>query len=202
MTATAPTPRRRRPGNIARQRPRSSASTADRSHGIAPGAWVMEYKVCGPQGCFASDSAAAVAAGDPRRRRRHQLLDLRRHRPVHRPGRAGVPRRLRRRRVRLASAGNDGPGAGTANHLSPWVTTVAASTQTARVRHHADPDGRQRRHVHRRRRLDHRRRRPAAGRAGRRRAPYTTRCAATPRPPGTFTGKIVACQRGGARPGS
>ena len=29
-----------------------------------------------------------------------------------------------------ASAGNDGPGASTANHLSPWVTTVAASTQT------------------------------------------------------------------------
>ena len=29
-----------------------------------------------------------------------------------------------------ASAGNAGPGAGTANHLSPWVTTVAASTQT------------------------------------------------------------------------
>jgi hypothetical protein len=29
-----------------------------------------------------------------------------------------------------ASAGNDGPGASTANHRSPWVTTVAASTQT------------------------------------------------------------------------
>ncbi len=29
-------------------------------HGIAPGAWVMEYKVCGIQGCFSSDSAAAV----------------------------------------------------------------------------------------------------------------------------------------------
>ncbi|MGH9185551.1 MAG: S8 family serine peptidase, partial [Acidimicrobiales bacterium] len=29
-------------------------------HGLAPGAWVMEYKVCGPQGCFSSDSARAV----------------------------------------------------------------------------------------------------------------------------------------------
>src|SRR5690606_16510273 len=28
-----------------------------------------------------------------------------------------------------ASAGNDGPAAGTANHLGPWVTTVGASTQ-------------------------------------------------------------------------
>src|SRR5581483_2391081 len=29
-----------------------------------------------------------------------------------------------------ASAGNSGPAVGTVNHLSPWVTTVAASTQT------------------------------------------------------------------------
>ena len=28
------------------------------------------------------------------------------------------------------SAGNEGPGAATAEHLSRWVTTVAASTQT------------------------------------------------------------------------
>ena len=32
-----------------------------------------------------------------------------------------------------ASAGNEGPGAGTANHLSPWITTVAASTQLRAV---------------------------------------------------------------------
>ena len=29
--------------------------------GVAPGAWVIEYKVCGLEGCFPSDSAAAVA---------------------------------------------------------------------------------------------------------------------------------------------
>jgi subtilase family protein/fibronectin type III domain protein/PA domain-containing protein len=29
-----------------------------------------------------------------------------------------------------ASSGNSGPGAGTANHLGPWTTTVGASTQT------------------------------------------------------------------------
>src|SRR5262249_15893116 len=29
-------------------------------NGIAPGAWVSVYKVCGIQGCFESDSAAAV----------------------------------------------------------------------------------------------------------------------------------------------
>ncbi len=33
-----------------------------------------------------------------------------------------------------ASAGNSGPGAATAEHLSPWVTTVAASTQSRTFR--------------------------------------------------------------------
>ena len=45
---------RHRPGRLGHRSTRSAAS----------------------QGCFGSDSAAAVAAGDPRRRRRHQLLDL------------------------------------------------------------------------------------------------------------------------------
>jgi subtilisin family serine protease len=99
-------------------------------HGLAPGAWVMEYKVCGPDGCFDSDSAAAVARAiidgvdvinfsisggnvpfaDP-----VELAFLDAYA-------AGV--------FVSASAGNDGPGAGTANHLSPWTTTVGASTQT------------------------------------------------------------------------
>ena len=98
--------------------------------GMAPGAWVMEYKVCGPAGCFSSDSSAAVAQAildgvdvinysisggtdpstDP-----VELAFLDAYA-------AGV--------FVAASAGNDGPGASTANHLSPWVTTVAASTQT------------------------------------------------------------------------
>jgi hypothetical protein len=99
-------------------------------HGLAPGAYVMEYKVCGPQGCQGSDSAAAVGQAildgvdvinfsisggtdpftDP-----VELAFLDAYA-------AGV--------FVSTSAGNDGPGAGTANHLSPWVTTVAASTQT------------------------------------------------------------------------
>ena len=103
-------------------------------HGIAPGAWVIEYKVCGPQGCFDSDSAAAVGQAildgvdvinfsisggtvpfsDP-----VELAFLDAYA-------AGV--------FVSTSAGNDGPGAGTANHLSPWVTSVAASTQTREFR--------------------------------------------------------------------
>ncbi len=99
-------------------------------HGIAPGAWVMVYKVCGIDGCFSSDTAAAVEQAildgvdvinysisggvdpfaDPT-----ELAFLDAYA-------AGV--------VVSTSAGNDGPGAATANHLSPWVITVAASTQT------------------------------------------------------------------------
>ena len=87
-------------------------------HGLAPGAWVMEYKVCGPQGCLDSDSAAAVAQAivdgvdvinfsisggtdpfsDP-----VELAFLDAYA-------AGV--------FVSASAGNEGPGANTANHLS------------------------------------------------------------------------------------
>ncbi len=100
-----------------------------RIHGMAPGAWVVEYKVCGPDGCYNSDSTAAVAQAiidgvdvinfsisggnvpfsDP-----VELAFLDAYA-------AGV--------FVSTSAGNDGPGAGTANHLSPWTTSVAASTQ-------------------------------------------------------------------------
>ncbi|WP_109508333.1 S8 family serine peptidase [Nocardioides speluncae] len=164
--------------------------------GMAPGAWVMEYKVCGPQGCFSSDSAAAVAQAildgvevinfsisggtDP-------LTD-----PVELAFldayAAGV--------FVAASAGNAGPGAGTANHLSPWVTTVAASTQkrefantlslTAGNGDTFTADGSS----------------ITAG-AGplpvvlSSAPPYSNNICSAPAAPGTFTGMIVACQRGG-----
>ena len=98
--------------------------------GLAPGAAVVEYKVCGLQGCFSSDSADAVGQSildgadvinfsisggvdplsDPVELAFLDAYD------------AGV--------FVASSAGNDGPGASTANHLSPWVTSVAASTQS------------------------------------------------------------------------
>ena len=80
--------------------------------GIAPGAHVIMYRVCLAQGCFGSDSVAAVAAGDPRRRRRDQLLDLGRRQPVHRPGRAGVPRRGQRGHLRERVGRQRRPGRG------------------------------------------------------------------------------------------
>jgi len=165
-------------------------------HGIAPGAWVMEYKVCGPAGCFGSDSAAAVgqaiidgvdvinfsiSGGNDPFTDPVELAFLDAYA-------AGV--------FVSASAGNDGPGAGTANHLSPWVTSVAASTQTREfattltvTAGNGDTFT-----------MDGASIMPAAGplpvvmAAD---APYSTPLCDAPAPAGLFTGKIVACERGG-----
>lgn len=165
-------------------------------NGVAPGAWVSVYKVCGAAGCFGSDSAAAVEQAvldgvdvinfsisggtnpftDP-----VELAFLDAYA-------AGV--------FVAASAGNSGPTAGTANHLSPWVTTVAASTQdrefvstltltSADGTASATFEG-------------------ASIAAGAGPAPvvlaetiagYDARCLA-PAAPGVFAGVIVACRRG------
>ena len=126
-TGTART--RRRPRRAARSRARScSASTAAPVTGIAPGASVIAYRVCLDEGCFGSDSVKAVEQAivdgvdvinfsisgganpftDPVEL---AFLDA---------TAAGISVN--------ASAGNDGPGAATANHGGPWVTTVGAST--------------------------------------------------------------------------
>lgn len=98
--------------------------------GVAPGAWVMGYKVCGALGCYESDTSAAVEAaildgvdvinysisgGTTPFSDATELAFLDAYA-------AGV--------YVSTSAGNEGPGASTANHLAPWVTSVAASTQT------------------------------------------------------------------------
>jgi subtilisin family serine protease len=167
-------------------------------HGIAPGAHVAVYKVCGTQGCFDSDSAAAVAQA---------ILDGVRAINFSISGgtdpytdtvelafldayAAGI--------VVSASAGNEGPGAGTVNHNSPWVQTVAASTQQRTFRSTvtlngggatlqvsgatitagvANPL-------------------PVVNAAD---PPYNNAGCEVPAAPGTFTGKIVACQRGANR---
>jgi hypothetical protein len=96
--------------------------------GIAPGARVIQYRVCLRSGCFASDSVSAVqqaitdgvnvinfsisggaqAYSDPVEL---AFLDA---------FNAGISVN--------ASAGNSGPGAGTSDHAGPWLTTVGAST--------------------------------------------------------------------------
>jgi hypothetical protein len=96
--------------------------------GIAPGASVIAYRALGPGGGYTSDLLAAVqqaiidgvdvinysvsgSASAYTDAVELAFLDA---------YAAGVSVN--------ASAGNDGPGASTANHAGPWVTTVAAST--------------------------------------------------------------------------
>jgi subtilisin family serine protease len=96
--------------------------------GMAPGAHLIMYRVCLQAGCFQSDSVAAVeqaiddgvdvlnfsisggasAYTDP-----VELAFLDAYE-------AGI--------LVNASAGNSGPGAATADHAGPWTNTVAAST--------------------------------------------------------------------------
>jgi subtilisin family serine protease len=167
-------------------------------HGIAPGAHVSVYKVCGLEGCFQSDSAAAVAqaildgvdainfsisGGTDPYTDAVELAFLDAYA-------AGV--------LVSASAGNDGPGAATVNHNGPWVQTVAASTQTRTFRSTVTLSG-------------------GGGSLQVSGAtitsgiasplpvvkasdpPYNNVGCEVPAPAGLFTGKIVACQRGPGR---
>jgi subtilisin family serine protease len=96
--------------------------------GMAPGAHVIAYRVCLDQGCFESDSVAAVEQAiedgvdvinfsisgganpysDPVELAFLEAYD------------AGI--------LANASAGNAGPDAATADHGGPWVNTIGAST--------------------------------------------------------------------------
>ena len=96
--------------------------------GIAPGAHVIMYRVCANQGCFSSDSAAAVEQA---------ILDgvdvinfsiSGGANPYTDPVELAFLDAYNAGIVVNASAGNEGPGAASANHAGPWVTTVGAST--------------------------------------------------------------------------
>ncbi|MET7280515.1 S8 family serine peptidase [Kribbella sp. NPDC005582] len=102
--------------------------------GIAPAAAVSVYKVCGAAGCYPSDSAAAVARA---------ILDGVRvinfsisggSDPYSDPVELAFLDAYAAGVFVAASAGNSGPGANTTDHRSPWVTTVAASTQSRTFR--------------------------------------------------------------------
>lgn len=96
--------------------------------GIAPRARVVMYKVCGDEGCFNSDSIAAIeqaildgvdvinysiSGGGAPYSDAVEMTYLDAYN-------AGV--------FIAASAGNSGPDADTVAHRGPWMTTVAAST--------------------------------------------------------------------------
>ncbi|GII86247.1 peptidase S8 [Sphaerisporangium siamense] len=165
-------------------------------HGIAPAAAVSVYKVCGAEGCFPSDSAAAVGRA---------ILDGVRvinfsisggSDPYSDPVELAFLDAYAAGVFVSTSAGNSGPGAGTTDHRAPWVTTVAASTQTRTYRSTVTLTG--------------------TGGAtatvsgasitagvdsplrivSAAAPPYSDPLCQNPAPPGLFSGKIVACQRG------
>lgn len=163
--------------------------------GIAPGAAVSVYKVCGEQGCFSSDSAAAVARA---------ILDGVRvinfsisggSDPYSDPVELAFLDAYAAGVLVSASAGNSGPGANTTDHRSPWVTTVAASTQdrtfqstitltgggaTATIKGASVTSGISSPL-------------PVVLASA---PPYSRPLCDAPAPAGLFTGKIVACERG------
>ena len=166
--------------------------------GMAPGAWVMEYKVCGPQGCYSTDSAAAVGQAIIDGVKVINFSISGGTDPMTDPVELAFLDAYAAGVFVSASAGNEGPGAGTANHLSPWVTTVAASTQrrefftklnlTASNSDVFSVDGASIT--------------PGVGPLPvvlASAAPYSNALCTTPAPPGIFTGKIVACQRSPGR---
>ena len=166
--------------------------------GIAPGAHVIMYRVCLAEGCFSSDSVAAVQqaiadgvdvinfsiSGGA-----HPYTD-----PVELAfldaSNAGISVN--------ASAGNSGPGAATSDHGGPWVTTVGASTGPRVVQLDAASDRRRRRDArHARRHAHERHLEPRRRSCSRQSLPgEDALCQSTRSPPGTATGKVVVCQRG------
>ncbi|WP_238009277.1 S8 family serine peptidase [Dactylosporangium sp. AC04546] len=168
-------------------------------NGVAPGAWVSVYKVCGATGCYSTDSAAAVAqaikdgvnvinfsisgGASPYT----DVVEL----AFFDAYKAGV--------FVAASAGNSGPGASTTDHLSPWVTTVAASTQKRAFQSTltvASSDGTQASFTGVSLTNGVSSPLPVVLASA---APYSNPTCDAPAPPGLFTGKIVACQRSPGR---
>ncbi|HEX7132797.1 MAG TPA: S8 family serine peptidase, partial [Iamia sp.] len=165
--------------------------------GLAPGAWVSAYKVCGPQGCFPSDSAAAV---------QQAILDGVRvinfsisggSNPATDPVELAFLDAYAAGVFVAASAGNSGPGADTADHNGPWTTTVAATSPNRDWATTLNLTG-------------------GAGLAipglsitsgistplpivAASAPPYNNAQCTTPAPAGIFTGKIVACERSAGR---
>ena len=96
--------------------------------GVAPGASVIMYRVCLTKGCYGSDSVKAV---------NQAIIDGANvlnfsigggANPYTDPVELAFLDAYAAGISVSASAGNSGPGAATAEHGSPWVTTVAAST--------------------------------------------------------------------------
>jgi Subtilase family/Fibronectin type-III domain/PA domain len=95
--------------------------------GMAPGAHVIGYRVCLDQGCFSSDSVAAVnqAIADEVDVINFSISGGKS--PFTDPVELAFLDAYASGILVNASAGNAGPGAGTADHAGPWTNTVGAS---------------------------------------------------------------------------
>ncbi|MGI8625270.1 MAG: S8 family serine peptidase [Geodermatophilaceae bacterium] len=163
-------------------------------NGIAPGAHVAVYKVCGLEGCFSSDSAAAVG------RSIEDGVDVINFsisggtNPYSDPVELAFLDAYAAGVFVSASAGNDGPGAGTVNHVGPWLTSVAASTQERAYESTLTVTGTTGTFTDTGASIT-----AGAGPAPvvlASAAPYNRPLCDAPAPAGLFTGKIVACERG------
>src|SRR5262249_54021607 len=96
--------------------------------GIAPGAHVIAYRVCLSAGCFTSDSVSAVQQAITDGVDVINFSISGGAQPYTDPVEITFLDAVNAGISVNASAGNSGPGAGTADHGGPWTTTVGAST--------------------------------------------------------------------------
>jgi hypothetical protein len=165
------------------------------ANGIAPGAWVSVYKVCGIDGCFSTDSAAAVQQAIKDGVKVINFSISGGSSPFTDPVELAFLDAYKAGVFVSASAGNSGPGASTSDHLSPWVTTVAASTQKREFQSTLTLTGGGATLT-----LTGSSLTQGAGPLPvvlASAAPYSDAICSKAAPAGLFTGKIVACQRGG-----
>lgn len=163
--------------------------------GVAPGAYVIEYKVCGANGCFGSDSAAAVEQAIKDGANVINFSISGGNDPYSDPVELAFLDAYNAGVFVAASAGNSGPGAGTTAHRSPWVTTVAASTQERAFTSTLTVAGGGATATFMGTTLTAGVTTPAPIVLAQNIPGYTATCA-TALPPGAAAGKIVACQRG------
>ena len=122
----------RRVGADLRRRPRSDQRHRSRSLGD---------RVPGPRprtAATTADLVAAISQAVDRRRRRHQLLDQRQRDPYD-PVELAFLDAFAAGITVNASAGNAGPDASTADHASPWTTTVGGIHLRSRLHLGAHP---------------------------------------------------------------
>jgi subtilisin family serine protease len=163
-------------------------------HGIAQASHVAVYKVCGIQGCFNTDTVQAVQRAILDKVRVINFSISGGADPYSDPVELAFLDAYAAGVFVSASAGNAGPGAGTADHGGPWVTTVAASTQERTFQSTISLSGGGATATLHGSSITSGVTSPAPVVLASD-PPYGDIDCNNPAPPGTFTGKIVVCRR-------